>query len=171
MSVRSLTLMIALAAMPKPALAQVDQGFRATMAACEAVTDSLQRLACFERAAAQLRDGQEPAGPASRPPEPSDLDRSVFGLSGQERAAEIRRQAPDAAQPIAELTASVTARREGAPGVWFISLEGGSTWQTETRSDFNPPRVGAEVKVRRGGLGGYFLEVDGQPAIRVTRRQ
>lgn len=170
MNVRSLGLSIAFAAAPLPAFAQDDRDFRATMAACEAVADSLQRLACFERAAAQLRGGQTQAGQLQSDPEARDLERSVFGLSGQMRMEEIRRHRSNPAPPIQELIAQVTTRTEGAPGVWLLTLEDGGTWQTETRSDFHPPRVGSNVRISRRGLGGYFLVVDGQPAIRVTRR-
>jgi hypothetical protein len=156
-----------------PAAAQeVDQSFRETMAACERIADVAQRVTCYDSAASKLR-GSPPPEVVTQQAHPvgGNGERTAFGLSGRDREAELRRHQSERAPPINEISAQVRSSREALPGAWLIELSDGGTWQTETRSDFMPPRVGSDVTIRHGSLGGYFLEAGGRPSIRVTRRR
>ena len=49
-------------------------------------------------------------------------------------------------------------------------LEDGAVWrQIDGESPFNAPHAGSTVKIRRAALGSFFLNIDGQTAIRAQR--
>ena len=54
--------------------------------------------------------------------------------------------------------------------MWAITFADGAQWQfTEGEANFQPPRRGDEVRVRRTGFGGYLMYVGRQPSVRVQR--
>jgi hypothetical protein len=150
------------------------------MLQCQAIADIAQRVACYDAAASAIDTPttNDARGPAANPPpkaavspaETEQRERAQFGrsLRDQQQAA-ARNQEPPPPERLAAVTGEVLARRELTPGAWRITLRDGGTWQTITRDDFNPPRVGSSVTIRRGVLGGYLLESGGQPSIRVNR--
>jgi hypothetical protein len=146
------------------------------LSACLSIPDVNVRVACYDAIARDER-GAEGTGSerpatanASAAPEPirtaGPAPQTEFGLS----AAERDERRPAEQQQLEQLALRVVSARAVGPGYWRFSMDDGSTWQlTEVRRAFRAPTSGAHAVIRRGSLGSYFLDVDGQPGIRIKR--
>jgi hypothetical protein len=143
---------------PPPAIVQ-------GLLACRSISDSAQRLACYDRAsgavaqAIQKRDlvmfDRERATAAKR---------SLFGFSVPSFAGLL------GGGDLNEIEGTVAAARQNGDGGWTIQLADGSVW---TQTDGTPialePRRGDKVVVRRGTLGSYYVKLGKQPGYKAKR--
>ena len=114
------------------------------------------RLACYDRAAAELRK-QPPALPpqAVRAPEiPAATAQAQFGAERTEAARKARE-----AEQIDSIKAAIKASRELQPGRYIVVLDNGQVWYVK---EGKPVRMkaGDPVTVERGVLGSYALILD-----------
>lgn len=135
---------------------------------CRAITDSAERLACYDASVGRF--------------EQAELAGQVVVVD-REKAREVRRQAfgfnlpslaifeRGAPEPeINNLSTTVVRARQDALTRWVIEIEGGAVWkQTETVPINRSPKPGMKVDIRKGALGAYFMNVDGQRAFKVDR--
>ena len=135
---------------------------------CRSIADAPGRLACFDKAVAAL-DQAEHSGDlvtidrAQR----REVRRQAFGLVLPSLAMFDRGEKADEADRIDVELAEV--RRE-AHGRWLFKLPDGAMWrQIDDIELARTPHAGSKGMIRRGALGGYFMNVDSQPAIRVHR--
>jgi len=140
---------------------------------CRSIADAAARLQCYDAAATALAEATERRDiVVVDRNQVRETRRRLFGFAlpnirlfghldngGEEDADEIR-----------ELHGVVASATNGQGGRWVITLEDGGTW---TQVDDLPiavwPRRGTEVGIRRGIVGNYFMQVGGQPAVRVRR--
>jgi hypothetical protein len=135
--------------------------------ACRSITDSAQRLACYDRQAAAV--GQ---GIASKELVVIDkaranaAKRSLFGFSIPDFGGLFG----GAADEVKEIASTITKVGQDPYGAWVVSLADGSTWAQQDDAPLGlPPEKGDKVVVHRGSFGAFFLRVAGQPGIRVKR--
>jgi hypothetical protein len=153
-----------------PGSAQVD-----SLSSCLAILDVNARVACYDALARAEQSVQSEVSEESAPPNtttagpeaPSNpTPRAEFGLS----AAEREQRRPAQQQQLESLAVQVSSARVVGPGYWRFTMDDGSTWQlAEVLRSFRPPRSGDAAIIRRGSLGSYLLEADGQPGIRIKR--
>lgn len=136
----TLSLLLAVAG---PTLAQN----RSAMQQCRALTDGAARLACYDALpldAAPPTTTTAPAAPAAQ-----------FGLERQ--AAKTATTAAD--------NSRIESHIEGAFNGWEpnarIKLANGQVWQVTDNSSANYRLQNPKVKVTRGLVGGFFLEIAG----------
>lgn len=68
------------------------------------------------------------------------------------------------------VTVTLKDAYRGSDGKWIMVIEDGAVWrQIDGESPFSAPHAGSTVKIRRAALGSFFLNVDGQTAIRAQR--
>jgi hypothetical protein len=136
--------------------------------ACRQVADKDQRLACYD-AAVDALTGQ--------------LDKGEVVAVDKDQAREVRRQAFGFRMPsislfergekpeeVDRLTATVADAHQRGDGKWVLELEDGAVWtqiDAETLSKY--PKKGSKVEIRKASLGTYFINIDGQRAIRAQR--
>ncbi|MET0291339.1 MAG: hypothetical protein ABW136_03175 [Steroidobacteraceae bacterium] len=177
------TLVVALASVPgfgaEPA-SPIDR-----MAACAELTDTRQRLACFDKEIAPVK--AKPAAPATgtaRPATPAPASvpaapaapatvtapaRSAAPSLGDEQLKSKER--PAVAEEENALHAKLVSIRVGADS-WQLSLDNGQVWRHENAQLGSYLVIGEALTIRKGGLGNYRLTRDaGQEKnwIRVTR--
>jgi hypothetical protein len=168
---------LALAAPPAPKAGQAD--VVKALSACRAITDSTERLACFDKTAASLDQAQASG-------EVIVVDRAqvrqikrqafgftmpslaIFDLGGHKDKDKVRDK--DAGDE--SITAIATSAHQTADGKWIIALDDGSVWrQIDSDTVAIDPRPGSKIHIRRASLGSFLMNVDGQSGIRVHRDQ
>ena len=137
---------------------------------CRRLSDINARVTCYDAATAQLET-------AERSGEVVLIDRA------QARAA--RRQAfgfnlPSLAvlnlgrgdEDPDRLNVVLERARRDADGRWVLHTSEGQVWrQIDSRSVLNEPQRGSKAEIRTAALGSFFMNIDGQRAIRVRREQ
>jgi len=113
---------------------------------CRKLTSSTQRLACYDALPATAPPGA--ATPAAAPRRVED----GFGLN---RPAPARSAEPEA------IESQIQGRFEGWEPNDRITLANGQVWQISDSSRAALDLVGPKVKVVRGWLGSFFLQIEG----------
>lgn len=148
---------------PSPLVAAIDR--------CRQITDSAQRLACYDSAAGALVT-------ATTSGEVSIVDRnevkkvrhSLFGFSlpkipffsGDTTANEAQEKLDSTIKSVHQLNNGhyeIVIADNNA--VWETTESGGISWE--------PPHAGQKIEILRGALGNYFLRIDGQIGVRGKR--
>ena len=131
--------------------------------ACRQITASDERLACFDKTTAEL--ARAVAAKEVRIVDSADIGRarrSLFGFA-LPNIALLDGGARGDAPGFVEINSTVRSAASAENGRARIVLaeEGDPVWQTTDPMTF-PPRAGAKVRIRKGALGNYFLNVDGR---------
>ena len=131
--------------------------------ACIPVTEPTARLACMDKAAAAL---QAAAGSGSlvilERKQVEAAQRQNFGLGHAEAAG--------TPPPPDQATFDVVAAAEGPDHHWILVLKEGGRWRlTDDQLLGREPKAGSKVRIRKTALGGYSMEIDGQPSLKASR--
>lgn len=135
---------------------------------CRPISDAGARLACYDAAIAGLGEAEK---------------KGDIVVIDREQAATARRQAfgfdlsslniLDKVIPKEQLdsvTATLSNAYLDAAGKWVMVLEDGAVWrQVDSNSLLRSPRAGSTIKIRKAALGSFFINVDGQLALRAQR--
>jgi len=157
--------------------AKVRAGALQAVVDCRKLTDGAERLACFDAAAAKL-DAAEQAGDVVvvDRAQVKEAQRAAFGFNfkmpsflggggGDDDKAEVRSAELDT------LDTTAQSVRVGPDRKWIFRLPDGAIWmQTDTEVIARAPKAGSRIEIRKGTMGGYFLSVDGQKAVRAKRQ-
>jgi hypothetical protein len=136
--------------------------------ACEGQKDAAQRLQCFDRETAAIRQSlaKRDLVVVDRA-RANQARRGLFGFSVPSFGGLFGGDDQDA---IRQIESAVTRASRNAEGGWTVRLADGSTW---TQTDDNPialePRSGDKVVVRRAALGSFTMSVNRQPGVKVRR--
>ena len=147
---------------PSPLVAAIDR--------CRQITDSTQRLSCYDTAAnALVQAASTGAVAVVDQNEIRKARHSLFGFtlpkipffSGDETADEVQKQ----------LDSTITSVSSLANGYYRIIIaDNHAVWETQDSSiSFDPPRAGQKITIVRGPLGSYFLRINGQVGVRGRR--
>jgi hypothetical protein len=145
------------------------QSLEEAVRACAAETDVLRRLACYDRAAAQLVGEHTPgAAPAS-----STADRDGPRTVSPEARFGVRNGPLDErkyATAPKEITATVILiEMRRLSGALVVSLDNDQVWVENQPSEYFPLKVGDTVRIRSAALGAYMMFAPSKRATRVTR--
>lgn len=132
--------------------------------ACRSIADSTSRLACFDRATATLEASVKAND--VRIVDRADIRkarRSLFGLSVPTLAVLGEGPGESKRDAFTEITATVAAARPSRNGRIDITLSGddAAVWEATDPMPF-PPKAGAEIRIRKGMMGGFFMNVGGR---------
>lgn len=134
---------------------------------CRGISDSQQRLACYDSASTKLQEAiaSQNITVLSR----SDVRqarRSLFGFS----VPRIPFISGDDANEVKEITGKVSAVRSSGYNKWQFRLEDGAVWETtEPSVEGYGPNNGDKVTIKRGILSNYFILFPGMRAVRGRR--
>jgi hypothetical protein len=164
-----LVLMLAAA---QPAPAQIDEIVRPqifqNLTNCRAITDDGQRLACYDRAIAEVDDAvSKKELVVLDQAEIGRTRRTLFGLA----IPRLNIFGGDSDES-SEITTTIQRAWMHSPGKWAFELPDGARWeQIDTTKLAFAPEPGQPVRIRRAALGSFLANVDRQVAIRVRRIQ
>ncbi|MDE2560677.1 MAG: hypothetical protein KGL48_00385 [Sphingomonadales bacterium] len=137
---------------------------------CRQLTDPAQRLACYDQKVTTLEQAQQSHDiVVADKAEVHEARKGLFGLSlpsiklfgGGSDEDEIK-----------QIDAVAKSARQVGYGAWQFTLEDGATWQQiDTQTVVFGPRPGSRIRIRRGALGSFIANIDGQPGIKVRRVQ
>jgi hypothetical protein len=137
--------------------------------ACRGLTDSVQRLACFDRETSAMADGI-----ARRDLVVVDRElvrstrRSLFGLT----LPRIGILDDDQSTEVKQLDGVIAGVGRNSDGGYVFVLQDDGRWsQIDSNVIAVEPRPGDKVVIRRATMGSFMLSVDRQPAVRVKRIQ
>ncbi len=157
------------------AVGQLPQGTDASrligaFGACREQADGAARLRCYDEAAAQLqRATQSGEVVVLTRDDVRRARRSLFGFTVP-RVPFLSGGGGGDEEPAQELTAPIAAVSDIGHGRYRLRLEDGAVWETsEANAGFRTPRVGQTVRIRRGALGSYFIQVEGGRNVRGRR--
>lgn len=159
-----------------PAAASAQAGDAATaratqfdaVVACRSITDSAQRLACFDAAAGQLAEAEKSGDivVVSRA-QAQAARRQAFGFSLPSLSIFDRTGRPE---EVEQVTAQVARAYLNPNAKWVVVLEDGAVWeQIDNQPVPRKPRAGSKAEIRRAALGSFFMNLDGQRAVRARR--
>jgi hypothetical protein len=134
---------------------------------CRKLTDSAERLACFDKASSAMESATASGDLVSIDREQRRAARrQAFGfilpsLSFLERGEKTEED---------RITATVTEAGRNALDQWVITLDDGAVWrQTEAVELGRRPHKGSKVVISKGILGSFFMTIDGQGAGKAKR--
>lgn len=147
---------------PSPLVTAIDR--------CRQITDSMQRLACYDAAAGALVQATNSGTVAVVDEnEVKKVRHSLFGFnlpkvpffSGDTTANEAQNK-------IDSTITKVTALNNGY--YQLVIADNNAVWVTTDDSvSFFPPKPGQKIEIVRGALGNYFLRINGQVGVRGKR--
>lgn len=170
----ALTLVIA----GTPAVAQInDEIVLNIMRECARIDDPTARLACYDNNIRAAGANPRTSVPGRMQTPQSSSGAPITQSSPQGFGAETVRspQRFEArnSEEVDEISATITAISERAPGSYMFTIDGGARWQftDSVGMNYRVPRVGSTVEIERGALGGFLMRFDRQQAVAVRRIQ
>jgi hypothetical protein len=134
---------------------------------CRKLTDSVERLACFDKASSEMESATASGDLVSIDREQRRAARrQAFGfilpsLSFLERGEKTEED---------HITATAADVGRNVLDQWVITLDDGAVWrQTEAVELGRRPHKGSKVVISKGLLGSFFMTIDGQGAGKAKR--
>jgi hypothetical protein len=159
------------AAKAKPQDAAVRAAAFDKVAACRKITDSTERLACFDNAVAAL-EAAEKAGDVVvvDRSEIHEAKRQAFGLQNVDALKIFNRGSrPEVVDKISGVIARAS---QDGDGKWVLTTQDGQVWsQTEAETFYPDPKPGDQIEIRAGLLGSYFLKINHHVSFKAQRIQ
>jgi hypothetical protein len=136
--------------------------------ACRSLTDDTQRLACFDRATAAMGDAEAKGDLLTLDREQRrTVRRQAFGLPLPALDLFNKGEKPE---EVDRLTATVAAASQNPYGKWVIRLDDGAVWrQIDDNEPVKEPRKGSTIVIKKGVLGSFFIDIDGEAGFRAHR--
>lgn len=140
------------------------------LSACRAIADDAQRLACFDQAAAGIESAERSGELVVMDRgQVREAKRSLFGFDVSGLNFFDRGDQPVQVDNVS-LTVERAYRADG--GKWVMVMTDGQVWrQIDNEQVAAPPKKGSRAEIRRAALGSYFLNIDGQRAVRARREK
>lgn len=132
---------------------------------CKALADPTARLACYDKAVGAM-DAARSANDLVVTDRATvrEAKKGLFGLA----LPSLKLFGGGKDEEVTEIEGKIAAIRMAKDGFPVFTLEDGAQWkQTDGRNTY--PKAGSAIRIRKASLGSYMANVDGQPAVRVTR--
>ncbi len=153
-----------------PSLTKARAEVLQTVLDCRKLTDSQQRLACFDAAVTTLDTAAAKGDVIVVDREQiRAVKRQTFGLALPSLAMFTGSGHPDDVDTRIDL--ALTGVQSGADGHTLFSFADGSVWRQADQSDSGLERKsGSMATISRGVMGSFFLTVGKIPGVRVQRQ-
>lgn len=134
---------------------------------CRKLADGGARLACYDAAAAKMGDAEKRGDiVVIDRAQASAAHREAFGLPIPSLDFVRKALKPE---EVDRVDGVVKTARADQSGRWTLNLEDGARWRQISGDLMRPPKPGSKVQIRKGSLGSYLMNIDGQASIKVHR--
>jgi len=134
---------------------------------CRGVADNAARLACYDAAAGGMSEAETKGDiVVIDRAQASAAHREAFGLHVPSLSFVTRALKPEEVDRVEGVVDTAHADRDGR---WTMKLQDGAVWRQISGDLARGPHSGSKVAVRKGSLGSFLMNVDGQPSIKVHR--
>lgn len=134
---------------------------------CRSISDGAARLACYDAAAGRMGDAEKKGEiVVIDRAQAAAAHREAFGLPVPSLAFINRALRAEEVDVLDGVVASAQADRDGR---WTVKLQDGAVWRQISGDLTRPPKAGSKVRIRKGTIGSFLMNVDGQQAIKVHR--
>lgn len=164
---------VALVAAPAAAKEQTgpqQQGKAAAFQAvldCRGIADGAARLACYDAAAGRMSEAETKGDiVVIDRAQASAAHREAFGLHVPSLSFVTRALKPEEVDQVEGVVDSAHADINGR---WTVKLQDGAVWRQISGDLTRGPHSGSKVAIRKGSLGSFLMNIDGQPSIKVHR--
>jgi hypothetical protein len=156
------------AAAPRAANIQPPPPGFSQLVACRRIADSAQRLACYDREVGAVASANARGDLVVMDREQiNKTRRSLFGLALPDLGMFGGGNLPGGADV---LETTIKHTRQGPDGKYWFDLADGGQWvQLDSRDFIVDPAPGQPVRIKRGALGSFMMNVNKQLAISVHR--
>jgi hypothetical protein len=139
---------------------------------CRGIQDDAARLACYDEAAAGIESAERSGDLVVMDRgQVRDAKRSLFGFDTSALNIFDRGDNEHRVE-VNNVSLTVDRAYRGEGGHWVMVMTDGQVWrQVDSNGPYNPPHRGSTAEIRKAALGSYFLNVDGQTAIRARREK
>ncbi len=140
-----------------------------TITACRAIGEADRRLACYDKAAADLATA-DAAGDivVLDRQKVESVRREAFGFNLPKLSLFAAKD--EEAKPLDRIEGIAKQAYRKSGGAWVIVLEGGAKWeQVDQEPVARDPKPGSKIAIRKASMGSFFINIDGQRAIRAQR--
>lgn len=163
---RLILIAIPLVFLAAPAWAQERSKRLDAVVECRKITDSGERLACYDKAVADLDSAEKSREVVVVDREQvTEARRSVFGL----RLPRIKLFDRDGEPDLSEIETSVVSIDRNGNGRVVFTVTDGARWvQTDDRTVVGV-RPGTRVTLKKAALGSFFAKFHGSISVRVQR--
>jgi hypothetical protein len=160
------TIALALAA-PAAAADEPPAAIKA-LAACRAITDSAQRLACYDREAGALVQSVESKETVVLDKQAvRNTKRSLFGFS-LPKLPFFGGDKDEKQDEFTQIEEPIKTIRSIGYGRFRFTLGDGATWET-TEGVNAFPKPGQKVLIKKGLMGSYFIRFEGNRSVKGMR--
>lgn len=134
---------------------------------CKGKTEAAERLACYDAAVANLDVAEKKGDIVVVDRDQARAARKqAFGFSMPSLAMFERGEKPE---DLDRVTSNVVRAYQGGDRRWTVELEGGAVWaQNDSEILARAPKAGSKAEIRKASMG-YFMNLDGQRAVRARR--
>lgn len=137
--------------------------------ACRAITAPEARLTCYDQASAKLA-AADAAGDivVLDRQKVESVRREAFGFNLPKLSAFGGKS--DKAPALDRIEGVAKQAYQNGAGGWTIVLEDGAKWDQVGRDPVRrAPKPGSKIAIRKASMGSFFVNIDGQTAIRARR--
>ncbi len=136
---------------------------------CRALKDDAQRLACYDAATTRMSEAETKGEiVVIDRAQATQAHKEAFGLPVPSLSFVTKALKPE---DVDRVDGVVEAARADVNGNWTLRLKDGAVWRQISGDLARAPRNGSKVTIRKGTLGSFLMNVDGQPSIKVHRDQ
>jgi hypothetical protein len=134
---------------------------------CRAIENPDTRLICYDNKVAAIDTAEKNKDLIlSDKASIKEARRGLFGFS----LPKIKIFGDKAEDEIAEINATIVSAYQDRNGNWIIVLDDDAKWQQIDSGQLAlNPKSGMKVRIRKAALGSYFVNVAGQPGIKMKR--
>lgn len=136
---------------------------------CKSIADSAERLACYDAQVGKLEQAAASGDVVvTDRAAVREAKRGLFGF--RMPTLGIFGGGDQDKEELSSIEGTVSLARQFGYGYWQVTLADGSVWeQVDTERLVFDPVKDSKIKIYRGALGTFRMNIDGQRAIKVRR--